>query len=286
MKVRRVKTLAELPDVEFLDSAARGSELCLQNAELLYRDAQIAHGSGAQRGYLILRALAEEEASKALILIDAVRCPPSEQAARSRQLAKFSNHLSRMIYSKIINFRPADFRELERAVEGLREEYFLDGPGGFDWIYRNHLLQEREGTLYVDYVEADDGRRWDGPSDAVINLMTMGGPFPPSSLTTTRHLRSVGMFSSSGMQTVAQVWRGFTPKDDVRWTSLRSLNHQTLELLKAAGLCAGADEQALRTVLNEWPFPLWSLDTRLREVKFESLEIARDSLTARYPEGF
>lgn len=286
MKVRRVSTLTQLPDAEFLESAAQGSEHCLQNAERLYDDAQSALASEAQRGYLILRAFAEEEASKALILVDAARCPLREQAKRSRQLAKFSDHLSRMIYSEVCSYRPAVFRELEGLVEGLREEYFLDGPNGFDWIYRNRLLQEREGNLYVDYVETDDGRRWDIPNDAMVKILTTGGPIPPASLSMARHLSKVGVFSTTGLKIVADVWRSFILNPDVRWASFRALNQQTLERLDAAGLCGSAEETDLVAICNEWPFPLWSLDTKVKDIKFESLQAARESLAAEHPDGF
>lgn len=286
MKVRRVRTLAGLPAPEFLEQAAQGSGHCLQNAERLYGDAENALASDAQRGYLILRAFAEEEASKALILVDAGRCPMGLQAERWRQLGKFSDHLSRMIYSEVCSYKPADFSELERLVEGLREEYFLDGPNGVDWIYRNRLLQEREGTLYVDYVEAEDGRRWDVPNDVLVNILTTGGPIPPHSLSVARHLSNVGIFSGPGLRTVADVWREFIPSGEVRWASLRVLNQQTLERLHAAGLCGSATEPDLAAVRDDWPFPLWSLDTGLMKVSFDSLQIARESLAAKYPDGF
>jgi AbiV family abortive infection protein len=286
MKVRRVSTLTELADAEFLVQVALGSGHCLRNAERLYSDAESALNSAAHRSHMILCGFAEEEASKALILVDAVRCPLSEQPRRLKQLAKFSHHLSRKIYSEVCSCHPGDFRELEGLVEELREEYFLDGPNGFDWIYRNRLLQDRESALYVDYVEDDDGRRWDIPNDALAKMLTTGGSIPPQSLSVARHLSNAGIFSAAGLKIVADVWRDFIPSGEVRWASLRTLNQQTVERLQAAGLCGAALERDLSAIRDDWPFPLWSLDTGLRKVSFESLGAARERLAARYPDGY
>jgi AbiV family abortive infection protein len=286
MKVRRVGDLAQSSDPDFLAAIAEGCTLSLANAEQLFEEAQKVLAGGGRRGYLILRALAEEEASKALILLDAVRCPPAENARRSHQLRKFADHLSRMIYSEICSHRPVDYRGTEDAVERLREEYYLDGPSGFDWIYRNQLLQEREGILYVDYVETDDGRRWEMPNQALVDILTTGPPIPPHSLSTARHLSKVGAFTAQGIAIVAGVWRGCTPSSETKYATFRALNVRTLEELNAAGLCDDAGGADLQAVRDEWPFPLWPLDMTLKKVDFANMVEARDRLSARYPEGF
>jgi AbiV family abortive infection protein len=286
VKVRRAKSLVELTDFEFLDSVAKGSSLCLDNAERLFVEAQTALKAGARRGYLILQALSGEEASKTMILVDAVRCPLTKPQERANQLAKFYDHLSRMIYSEACMMKPARFHDIEGWIEESREEYFLDGSSGFDWIYRNRLLQEREGAVYVDYVETDDGRKWETPSNAMIEVLTMGGSLVPASLSMARHLGRAGVMSDAGMEVVADIWRSFVPDSDTAWPALRRKNQDTLDRLDAAGLLGSADADDLNAVLHDWQFPLWSLEMRLKEIKFETMRAARESLSARYPESF
>jgi hypothetical protein len=52
--------------------------------------------------------------------------------------------------------RPGTLAELQEYVDNHREEFYLDGPNDVDWIFRNEVLEGREGALYVDYVA---GRR-------------------------------------------------------------------------------------------------------------------------------
>ena len=158
-----------------------------------------------------------------------VRCPLTEMENRSKQLRKFSDHLSRLIQSEACAWRPQNLAELMDLIDKSREELFLDGPSGFDWIFRNSLLQDREGTMYVDYVETDADRRWDAPNEALAKMLTMGGLTPPGSLTMARHLSKVGTFTEPGMAIVAAVWRGTTPTADMGWGSFRKLNLETLE---------------------------------------------------------
>lgn len=249
-------------------------------------DAEHALATTARRGYLILRGFAEEEAAKALILLDAARCPITAREERARQLGKALQHLSRLIYSEICSYRPKDFAELRDGVERLREEYFLDGPAGFDWIYRNRLLQDREGTLYVDYVELEDGCRWDAPNERVVELLTVGPAIRPASLAMICSLSRVGALTPAGVEIVANVWRPCVPSSDTQWATFRALGKKTLETLGQAGLGEDAEGNDIVAVRDNWPFPIWSLETSLREVRFEDIQTARAALAARYPDGY
>jgi AbiV family abortive infection protein len=286
MKVRRVVVLAEQPDEVFLESLAEGSRLALANAEVLYGDAEKALAGGATRGYFILRAQAEEEAAKSPILLDAARCPPGEGERRSAQLRKFSDHLSRMICSEVCHYRPKDFAELEAGVADLREEYYLDGPSGLDWIYRNRLLQEREGTLYVDYVEGDGERRWDGPKDWFLEKLAYGGPLSPASLTMAARLGKAGFFTDDGIKNVADIWRPCVPQSNDQWGKFQRLNVETLRRLGHDGPSDRLPSDDFVEIRDNWPFPLWPMETKLKEVRYADLEEARRALAARYPDGY
>jgi hypothetical protein len=42
---------------------------------------------------------------------------------------------------KIYSSRPANLGEVHRAIIKECHEYYLDGPNGFDWIFRNDIIQ-------------------------------------------------------------------------------------------------------------------------------------------------
>lgn len=286
MKVRRLADLAQVSDAEFLSLLGEGASHSLQNAERLFADASTALHGGGRRGYLMLRNAAAEEAAKVLILLDAARCPRHESQDRGRQVGKFYDHLARMIYNEVADCRPADFRELERLVANLREEYYLDGPNGFDWIYRNRLLQEREGSMYVDFVETDGGRRWEVPNQALAELLTQGPAIAPGALRIARHLDMVGVLGPAGFQIAAEVWRETAPTPDTRWATFKERNVETIKRLGAGELMGAAKPENVAAICHHWPFPMWSLDMALIKVKFEDIQTARDELAARYPEGY
>ncbi len=86
-KARQWQQIASLPRKKMLDEIAVGLRLCLHNSNELATSAN-SLGEGSERAHAILRLHAEEEAAKALMLLDLVRCPMNRQAERSR-LANF-----------------------------------------------------------------------------------------------------------------------------------------------------------------------------------------------------
>ena len=108
------------------------------------------------RGCEILANLAEEEAAKYLILIDAVRCP-RDTPNFGRQLAKFNQHLAKGLYAESAMLSPVNFREVAQYMNRQRKELYLDRDGEMDWICRNHILQRRDTQMYVDYLRTESG---------------------------------------------------------------------------------------------------------------------------------
>ena len=69
------RELLQLTQSEFLATVASGLPLIWQNASCLTEEAAKLSRIGARRGACILQGFADEEAAKALVLLDAVRCP-------------------------------------------------------------------------------------------------------------------------------------------------------------------------------------------------------------------
>jgi len=162
--------LSQLADADLFSTGARGLRLILANALNLWRQASFAERAGHKQGAVILTGFAEEEAAKFHILMDAIRCPRDNRF--SEHLRNFYDHLARGIYARHYEARPADFEEVKRYVNSERVALYLDGPEGFEWIFRNQIIERRESQIYVDYIQPEESRHsWSCPTPVLF--------FPP-----------------------------------------------------------------------------------------------------------
>lgn len=95
MRARAIKDLSQLSDTAFFLEAAEGLEHIISNARRLYDSAVVLAEAKHGHGYRVLMSLSEEEASKFLILVDAMRCPRQPADRFSNQLARFNDHLAK-----------------------------------------------------------------------------------------------------------------------------------------------------------------------------------------------
>src|SRR5215813_12890465 len=143
MRERALRDICQLNDAELFATLAEGMDHILCNAEEYYTDSE--HMADHKRGpsFGVLRNIAEEEAAKYLILLDAVRCP--RQGSRfSKHLKRFYEHLARGIYASLTLGQPRTYADLRQIVDEERQSLFLDGPDGDNFIYRNRILERRE----------------------------------------------------------------------------------------------------------------------------------------------
>ncbi len=221
-----------------------------------------------------------------LILLDAVRCPRDKE--KSRTLGYFYEHLAKGIYAQVCKWNPADFAEVVRGVKRERVEYYLDGPNDVDWIFPNRITQQREDELYVGYVhddsdEEEQGERyWVYPHNDDL-LDDLFGYRTASVIDVARALHRVGATAPAALTVVAEVWRPVEVRSEMRFDELERLNWRTLEVLEERGLLAAAPAEVHAVIRRRWPFPLWPLDLRVREVKKERL---REVQRRWSPEGW
>src|SRR6266511_1223259 len=152
MRARAARSLSTLSDAKLFQQLAMGMTLLAEHARTLERSVATLLEAKQIRGAAPLRALAEEEAAKFLILLDVARCP-RKQGIRSKQLDRFHNHLAKGIYARVTEIRPATYGEVRKYVNVLRLSHYLDGPNDVDWIFRNEIEAQREEGLYVDFIE-------------------------------------------------------------------------------------------------------------------------------------
>lgn len=271
LRERAIKDLSQLSDKDFFSEVSVGLKCILENAASIQRDAKLLGEHDRLHGCRILCLIAGEEAAKFFILLDAIRCPRVPHDQFARQLSRFHDHLSKGIYADICGMRPASFGEIATYVERERRDYYLDGPNDIDWIFRNSILQGREETMYVDYVETDEGHSW---------LTPLGIDFAPMTelpgLRIASALDELGFTTPEALAVIAKQWRSAPMTDDFHWSHLRELNIKTMEDLASRRLLHDEPSEVSQVVIDEWLFPLYSLDmTPIRVNKNELREIQK-----------
>ena len=260
---RAIGDLVQLPDNRFFEEISKGIGHIVEYADSLDSLGGRLVDIGEYRGAKTVRSLAEEEAAKVLILVDAVRCPPSEKKHRSRTLMGYYDHLAKHIYSEACWWRSADFAEVQRGIARERLPYYLDGPNDVDWIFPNSAKAERERSMYVDYVQditkPHGERYWVSPLPD--HEPGRSAPSTPTSLVTAKALHHARVTTPAGLSIVADIWRSFQPKPSTTFPELSRKIRETLECVIERELTLDSDLHAVAsTVISHWPFPLWSLD--------------------------
>jgi AbiV family abortive infection protein len=279
MRAKAIVDLEQLADTSLYSTVARGLRLILANALNLWRDGLSAGKGGHKQSASILRSLAEEEAAKFHILLDAIRCPRGPRF--TQHLRHFYDHLARGIYAEHYNLYPTDFGDVKRIVGNLRVALYLDGPEGFEWIFRNRIIERREQQLYVDYVQSEDAHTWSRPERHFI--FPLG--FPARVLTTARSLARVGVATPCGLRVVANIWRPFTIEDATNWGELREKNIETLKSLEANRCLRSVSNETIQGIVRDWAFPLYALDlTEDRSVNLGDLRRMREEAEVSWME--
>lgn len=268
MKVRAIKDLTQLDDPSLFAAIAEGLNHIIKNVSRLYAgashlsEAKLAHSSR------VLATVAEEEAAKFLVLVDAIRCPRVPSDRFSRQLGRFNEHLAKGLYARACLMCPGTLKDLQRYMDNHRQEYFLDGPNDVDWIFRNEVIQGREGALYVDYISNEGDHSWSDPAAFETLYATTMEPW---SVRTARHLFEVGVSSPEAVATVADVWRGQSITLETHWSEIAKINRGTLEALESRGLLADQPDDTYRFIIENWQFPMYDVNLALIPVKLEAL---------------
>jgi AbiV family abortive infection protein len=256
LRTKSITRLASLSDDDLFDELSKGFGYTLSNSQRIYSDANaLDNGS---RGSAILSILSEEEAAKALILVDAARCPRDEPKKLSEHLKRYYKHLAKGIYAAACYWAPETFGDLIKYIDSERQKYYLDGPNDIDWIFWNRILANREQAIYVDYIETDDGCGWLVPPAEEI-----WAPYPNMALSVAQALNVVGLSNGRGFKILAEHWRHLTIDDSFHYMDLRKHIWKMAEKLHDAGLVNELTDADQRAILDHWSFPLHSVDVGL-----------------------
>jgi len=274
MRERALRDAAQLSDKELFATLAEGMDHTLRNAEEYYADSE--HMSARERGpsFGVLRNIAEEEAAKYLMLLDAVRCP-RQGGCFSNHLGRFYDHLARGIYALLTLGQPPTFGDLRRIVAEERRSLFLDGPDGDNYIYRNRILERREARMYVDYEAVDAEHAWSVPrhNDAATTQTLRG--VPPPALRLARAVHEAGLATPTVLKTVAAMWRPVSMTDAFSASAVRQLNRDTCEAVVNTVRWPDALAKAGDFIICHWQYPMYDLDLNLIRVPQAELERCR-----------
>ena len=257
---RAIKDLCRLSDSALFEEVAVGIEHVVNAVNGVDAAAHELSKAGHHHPARVLGNLAEEEAAKVLILVDAVRCPRRKQKEMSRTLGYFYMHLAKGIYADVGTWRPADYKEVMNGVEVERCSHFLDGPNDMDWIYPNSITQKREDDLYVGYIREDGGEggqgkchwappRVDDPIDTTLGYRT------PAVICLARALHEVKATTPAGLSLVAEVWRPVEVHAEMGFGEFERLNRRTLEALKDRDLLTRPPDEVYEVVLERLDIP-------------------------------
>ena len=275
---RAAKDLANFSDERFFQEISEGITEIVKNAADLDEAALCLCKAKKYRAAEILGGFAEEEAAKALILIDVVRCPRDQPEKRGETLQCFYDHLAKRIYSKMCSYHINSFEEALQIIEIDRRPFYLDGLRDVDWIFFNSIQSERENLMYVDFVqditEENGPHFWSCPPPSDSYLLKYR---TPASVNVARAICNVGAGTPKGLAIIADIWRKFEPTSGTSDECLKRLKVRTLERLHEEGLYSSNDSDE-QFIMARWPFPLWPVKIRLQQEEKKNLKKLRRDL--------
>lgn len=271
MKHRAITDLQQLGKKDFIYQVATGLSLIHDHVVELQASSESLIQNGRFRAHRIIEAIVCEEAAKYLILLDAVRCPWKESALRSEQLSKFNEHLAKGVYAKACGWRPDRFGTLCSYVATELDEYYLDGPEGVDWIFRNRIISEREERCYVDYVEMDGEHQWISPDRSFMDELTSDSHSPAViRMITAAHCGGIADVAS--LMKFAEHWRAIEIGPETLYREFMNINFQFWESVWSEATPENLSEEARALLIHEFPFPMYSIRMKSNRIDRKSLE--------------
>ena len=266
--------LCQRTSAERLTIIAEGLPIILESAQSFLEAARKIESKPREAEVLI--GFANEEAAKALILIDIVRCPGKVIASRINHMTKlFYNHLARLLYVEAADWRPMHINQLQEYMDSQRKTHFLEGFCG-EYILPNWGIYLRESLLYADmeaYESGDIG--WNRPQghNSLLGAQTA------NVVKVVEALNIIGVFSLDGLKIVADIWGKVDFSGEKNHHDANELLQLMLNRLMECNLIHdGASQEHVSTLYSFWQIPMYHIDFEPIKVSTEELERERDAL--------
>ena len=272
----QAQRLCQMPQSERLAFIAEGLPIILSSARGFWQAAGRLRDH--VREAVVVERHAEEEAAKVLILMDMVRCPAPLVPSRMGDMVKcFYNHLARLLYAEAVSWRPTNVCELRQYVDSSRRSHHLDGEIG-EYIVPNFSIFSREAVLYSDIAAYEgEGTSWNDPTDLIHEFSY--ADHPPRVLKLAESMSLLGMFTHRGLELTAKTWGAMDFRDQEGFRESSVLTRELVNSLIGEELPSDdAEEEHVRTLIAEWPLPMYHLDFSLIPVSLEDLKEQQDRL--------
>lgn len=247
---------------ERLEFIAKGLPIILVSAQSLWC-ASRSLGDEMPRESGVLRGLAAEESAKALILIDAVRCPRHRAPSRlGAILGSFYSHLARLIYAGSVLFPLVNVRQLQEHVDLQRKDYYSKEAGGEATLPNQHLYH-REGLLYTDVLAGESGElSWSDPFEIIRSTDSVASKeISQLSLQLVEAMATLGIFSLQGLKATSEVWGKVEFAGPEGHLDAAELVQELVDRLVREDLpMEGSVDPHLQTLLDYWRLPMYNLN--------------------------
>ena len=274
--LRQARRLCQMAHDERLAFLAEGLPIILSSAQNLWRGSRKL-GKEMPREAGVLKGFAEEEAAKALIFMDAVRCPSCLIGSKMGKIVGWSyDHLARLIYAEAGLWRPVNMAQLREYVDSSRKAHVLEGYVG-EYIVPNWSLYEREQRLYADIEVGESGAlSWSDPIDTYSSIMDLWEEFQ-GPLRLTEAMSMLGIFTPGGLKATSEIWDQVEFADQERPADARRLMRELVNRLTQEELPSEkATEQHVNSLFTFWQLPMYNLDFKMIPVSMEELEAERE----------
>ena len=166
-------------------------------------------------------------------------------------------HLPKLLYRQMVDYRIADRTELVGLLHQHRLERYLDGPNDVDWVFRNDLVAGRENDMYVDLVQTEDGLEWWPPLPSTVP------PLVPDAVRLVLALQDSGMFAAGALKRLERSWVDFDPTVESHFGDWSD---------RTANALRGGPSASLAIACELWPMPMTELELEEIVVTDEEIE--------------
>lgn len=272
---RQAIKLCQMSQKDRLAFLAEGLPIIAESAESFWSASRQLQDKPREMG--VLENFANEEAAKALILIDAVRCPAKLISSKlNKVVGHFYDHLARLIYAESQDWKPMHMKQLREYVDQERKAHYLEGDGG-EYILPNSTVARRESILYAD-IEAyeNDALVWNMPHRLQNQY---GFDHRPAVLDTVDALFAVGAFTETGLKIVSEIWGQVEFQESEDHQDAQILTELMLNrFIEADILLERAHQKHVSALYHSWQMPMYNLEFKLINVPLEELQLERAAM--------
>lgn len=253
MKSRQFRQLASGPKDRRRRLLIEGLNAIAEHVANLANQAEAANEAQAFHAAKLVTNVATEEAGKFLLLLDGHRVQIGQKELGDHY-HRAGDHLAKLLYAQMADYRIADYAELVEAVNRHRRRFHLDGPNEVDFIMPNDLISRRETPMYVDLIDAEGTLEWwtSYPED--------WGVLPGTAINLVLWIAESGLVSSEGLDALQSGWCDFDPASEDHCQDWAKRTRSALMTL-FDNVSYGDDLTRLAwRIADEWPMPMVSLD--------------------------